>query len=446
MDITQLLPQFGGFAFTLLAFIVALSIIVAIHEYGHYIVGRWTGIHAEVFSIGFGPVLWSRVDRRGTKWQLAALPFGGYVKFLGDANAASVGAEDDTAMTAADRRRTMLGAPLWARSATVAAGPVFNFIMSFVIFAAVILVQGQAADPLTVAEPRALPPAYTQELQPGDQILAIDGRPAPALEEFDAFLDELPLEPALDYRVLRGGEEVTVSAPYPYPPMVLSLNPQSAAMDVDMRVGDVITAVDGTPVWTFEGLRQRVTASEGRPMVFDVWRDGEMLTFTIVPRSVDLPLPEGGFETRYLIGVSGGLFFEAETESPGLWQSLVYGVNQVWFIITSSLSGLWHMLTGAISTCNLSGPVGIAETSGAMASQGASSFIWFLAVLSTAVGLLNLFPVPVLDGGHLVFHAYEAVAGRPPSDKALRVLMAAGLSVLLTLMIFALANDLFLCP
>ena len=120
-------------------------------------------------------------------------------------------------------------------------------------------------------------------------------------------------------------------------------------------------------------------------------------------------------------------------------------MQQTGRIIDGSLSGLWYMITGAIGTCNLSGPIGIAETSGSMASQGTTNFIWFIAVLSTAVGLLNLFPIPVLDGGHLVFHAYEAVTGKPPSDKALRVLMAMGLTLLLSLMLFALYNDIF-CP
>ncbi|KAA9008731.1 RIP metalloprotease RseP [Histidinibacterium aquaticum] len=441
---TELLPTFGGAAFTIIAFVVALSIIVAIHEYGHYIVGRWSGIDAEVFSLGFGPVLYSRTDKRGTRWQIAALPFGGYVKFLGDANAASVGG-DDTDIREVDKRRTMLGAPLWARAATVAAGPVFNFVLSFFIFMGVILIEGRTADPLTVAEVRALPPAYTQELQPGDEILSIAGQETPGLEGFDAYLDELPQEPVLDYEVRRGDEVMTVQGPFPYPPVIAGLSPQSAAMDVDLRVGDVILSIDGQDVRTFDQLRDQVAEAGGTPLGLQVWRDGEILEFTLVPRRVDLPSPEGGFETRWLIGITGGLFFEPETESPGLLSSIQYGAAQVWFIAKSSLSGLWHMLTGAISTCNLSGPVGIAETSGAMASQGASDFIWFVAVLSTAVGLLNLFPVPILDGGHLVFHAYEAVSGRPPSDRALRVLMAAGLSILLTLMLFALANDLFLC-
>ena len=134
MDILSAIPAAGGVLTTIVAFVVALSVIVAIHEYGHYIVGRWSGIHAEVFSLGFGPVLLSRVDKRGTRWQLAALPLGGYVKFLGDANAASGPDEDAVAAMSPDmQRHTMLGAPLWARTATVAAGPVFNFILSILV-------------------------------------------------------------------------------------------------------------------------------------------------------------------------------------------------------------------------------------------------------------------------------------------------------------------------
>ena len=137
--------------------------------------------------------------------------------------------------------------------------------------------------------------------------------------------------------------------------------------------------------------------------------------------------------------------FEPATERLGLIEAVGDAVAQIGDIIQSSLSGLYHMITGAISSCNMSGPIGIAQVSGAMASQGAQSFIWFIAVLSTAVGLLNLFPVPVLDGGHLVFYAYEAVAGRPPSERALRVLMTVGLTLILSLMLFALFNDIF-CP
>ncbi len=435
----------GGFLYVIAAFVVALSIIVAVHEYGHYIVGRWTGIHAEVFSLGFGPVLYARTDRRGTVWQVAALPFGGYVKFLGDANAAGVGSQS---VPEFDTRRTMLGAPLWARAATVAAGPIFNFVLSILIFGAIVLGQGETREPLTVGKVVELP-NEVQGLHPGDVVQSIDGRPVPPFEEFGNFIDELRVTPTLDYRVERDGQELTVRGPYPYPPRATSVSPQSSAFDVAIRQGDVITAIDGAPVYAFDQLKDSVAAAEGRVVVVDVWRPdgdgGEELQFALAPREVDVPLPEGGFETRYLIGITGGLFFEPERAAIGPTAAAAFAVGQTWRIVTSSIDGLWYMVTGAISSCNLSGPIGIAQTSGAMASQGVSSFIWFVAVLSTAVGLLNLFPIPVLDGGHLVFHAWEAVTGRPPSDGALRILMSAGLALLGSLMVFALTNDLF-CP
>lgn len=445
MDLLGLIPSFGNTLYTLAAFVIALSVIVAVHEYGHYIVGRWCGIKAEVFSLGFGPVLFARTDRHGTVWQIAALPFGGFVKFLGDANAASAG-DDGTLdeMDATTRRQTMHGAPLWARSATVAAGPIFNFILSFLVFAGVLLFRGIAADPLTVDELRPMPGEPVQ-LQAGDQVLSIAGMPTPSVDDFSTYVDDLPMEARLPYVLRRNGSEIEVTAPHPQPPLVAALTPGSAAMDVDMRVGDVITAVDGAAIHTFEELREAVGASEGTPMVMSVWRDGAELEFTLAPRSMDLPLADGGFETRYLIGVTGGMLFSPQTVTPGPGEALRYGVDQTLFIVRSSLSGLYHMAVGAISSCNLRGPVGIAQTSGAAASQGLSSFIWFIAVLSTAVGLLNLFPIPILDGGHLVFHAYEAVTGRPPSDTALRVLMSVGLALIATLMAFALTND-FLCP
>ncbi len=446
----MLLPQFGSLFMTILAFVVALSVIVAVHEYGHYIVGRWSGIKAEVFSLGFGPVLFSRRDRHGTRWQLAALPFGGYVKFLGDADAAS--GKDGAAMAAMPEerlRQTMHGAPLWARTATVAAGPVFNFILSIVIFTAVMMAGGKTAEPLTVGALTPLP-VEGVALREGDEILAIAGMALPdreAGEAYDDFLDALPATPLLDYTVRREGARLSVPGPQLMPPLVGGLSPQSAAFDAGLKAGDVITAVNDRPVVAFSQLREIVETSNGAPLALEVWRPGEegRLALTLVPRRVDEPQPGGGFRTEWRIGVAGAMAFEPATVALGPAEALGQAVAQTWAIIESSLSGLYHMVTGAISSCNMSGPIGIAEVSGAMASQGAQSFIWFIAVLSTAVGLLNLFPVPVLDGGHLVFYAYEAVAGRPPSERALRVMMSVGLTLILSLMLFAVFNDLF-CP
>ncbi|MEM7521639.1 MAG: RIP metalloprotease RseP [Pseudomonadota bacterium] len=448
MDIVGLLPQFGGLIWTILAFIIALSVIVAIHEYGHYIVGRWCGIKADVFSLGFGPVIWSGNDKHGTKWQIAALPLGGYVKFAGDANAASgknVAAMAAVADDPQAARHTMHGAPLWARALTVAAGPAFNFAMSILIFFAVAYTQGVPRDPLTVGEVLALPQGAA-DLQPGDEILRIEGSAIPEeAEAYTAFIEELPAQPLLTYDVRRDGREMVVDGPFFLPPVVMQVVPQSAAIEAGLRPGDVITSIDGTPVYAFRELKAAVEGSDGAPLDLTIWRGGETQALTMTPKQVDEPQPDGSFKRALRIGIAGGTAFEAATETAGIGEALSGGVANTWRIITGSISGLREMIVGNISTCNLSGPVGIAQASGAMASQGAQSFIYFIAVLSTAVGLLNLFPIPALDGGHLTFYAYEAVSGKPPSDGALRILMTVGLTLVLGLMIFALGNDLF-CP
>jgi len=448
VDIAALIPQFGNLFMVLLAFVVALSIIVAIHEYGHYIVGRWCGIEADVFSLGFGPVLWSRHDRRGTRWQVAALPFGGYVKFRGDADASSgQGDASLKAMSDEELRHTMHGAPLWARTATVSAGPLFNFVLSVLVFGAVMMAQGKMAEPIEIGEVKPLP-GDEINLHAGDELLSIAGTALPDLDEtdgLDEFVKTLPIAPRLDYGVRRDGREMTVSGPYPLPPLVTQLAPQSAAYEAGMRVGDVIIAVDGSQITAFSELKEIVEGSGGRALDLKIWNQGETRQLTLRPKRVDEPQPDGGFRTALRIGIAGGLAFEPATTALSPVEALAGGVTQTWRVITNSLSGLFHMITGAISSCNMSGPIGIAEVSGAMASQGVESFVWFVAVLSAAVGLLNLFPIPVLDGGHLVFYAFEAVAGRPPSDTALKIMMTVGLTLVLSLMAFALANDI-LCP
>jgi regulator of sigma E protease len=321
---------------------------------------------------------------------------------------------------------------------------VFNFILSILVFGAVLFARGNAVEPLTIGMMKPLP-EQSRTLEPGDQIVAMNGQEIVDFEGFYAVTAALPIGGTIEYSVLRNGGMRVIEGPYPFPPLIDGLQAGSAAMDVGLSVGDVITGIDGTAITAFSELQTRVAASEGTALLLDVWRAGEEMQFALTPRKVDLPKAEGGFETRWLIGMTGGLAFVPATETPGVFEALSYGANQTLFIAESSLSGLYHMITGAISSCNLRGPIGIAETSGAAASQGLTSFIWFIAVLSTAVGLLNLFPIPVLDGGHLVFHAYEAITGKPPSDKALRVLMGIGLTLMLSLMVFALTNDLF-CP
>lgn len=440
MDFSGLIANFGGIGWAVIAFIVALSVIVAIHEYGHYIVGRWCGIHADVFSIGFGPVIWSAYDKRGTKWQIAALPLGGYVKFMGDADAAS--GKDGQAMTGlseAELKRTMHGADVWRRAATVAAGPVFNFIFSILVFASVFFFSGQPSEQPLVGEIKPNPGNEEQFVQ-GDLLVSVAGQPTPDLGAFYEVGRELEPTEQVSYVVSRDAQEVSFDSVFPFPPILDSLQPKSAAVSAGLEAGDVIQTVDGTPVWSLNQVRDLVQAGEGRPMELVVWRDGDTLNVTLEPRQRDLPT-ENGFETMWLIGFSGGAFFEPQTVALPFFDAVQGGAVATWNYITTSLSGLWHIASGQISTCNMSGAIGIAQASGHTASQGPVEFILFIAALSTVVGLINLFPIPVLDGGHLVFHAYEAVFRRPPNDQVLNVLMMGGLMVLLSVMVFALSRD-----
>ena len=445
MEFIAAIPLIGGALSVILPFLMVLGIVVFVHEYGHYIVGRWCGIHAEVFSVGYGKPLKTWTDKRGTIWQIAVLPLGGYVKFLGDADAAS-GKDGETmgSLSEAELKRTMHGAALWRRSATVAAGPVFNFILSILVFAGIFMVSGAVEDEAVIGEVKPNPGAV-ELFEPGDRLLEVGGETVEDLASFYQIARATEPAAEVSYLVERDGQERAFDSVYPFPPVLDQLQPQSAAMDAGLQVGDVITSVDGTPVYSLSQVQELVQDGAGASVELGVWRAGEDLSVTLTPRQRDLPQADGGFETRWLIGFTGGAFFEPPRFTLGVMEAISGGAAQTWFVVTSSLSGLWHMATGAISSCNIQGPIGIAQTSGDMASQGLQEFIWFIAVLSTAVGLLNLFPIPVLDGGHLVFHAYEAVAGQPPSDKALNVMMTTGLVLLLSLMVFALSNDL-LCP
>lgn len=442
---TDLIPQFGNTLYTLLAFVVALSIIVAVHEFGHYIVARWSGIKAEVFSIGFGPRLFSRVDRHGTLWQVAALPLGGYVRFMGDDNAASAG--PGRPVDPALRRQTLTGAPLWARFATLLAGPVFNFILSILIFAGFAMIVGLPRDQIVIGDIEATPPGVVNELQPGDQVLAIGGVPVEGWADMRNVIEQVPPAPVQDWMVLRGQEEVTVSGPDPMPARVSGVGARSAASAAGIMPGDVILSVDGQPINRFNELPPKVAAAEGQPLVLQVWREGaDPVDYAVAPKQQDLPLAEGGYERRWLVGITGGDgYFTPDTRSAGLFEALWLGIDRTWSVIAMSISGLWAMISGQIDSCNLGGAISIAQTTGQAASAGGASFITWIAFLSAAIGFLNLLPIPVLDGGHLMFYSYEAVTGRPPSDRVLNLLTAFGFAAVITLMIFGLSNDLF-CP
>lgn len=442
----DLLAGIGGSIWTILSFVVGLSIIVTIHEYGHYIVARWCGIRSETFSVGMGPRIWGRRDKRGTMWQVSALPIGGYVRFLGDTDAASTGVSGQVAqMDAKTRRQTLDGAPLWARVATVAAGPVFNFILSTVVFAGFVLVQGVPRDEIVIDRVAALP-QLESGLQTGDQVVALDGLHFDDWQGFFASVGKTTPATRHDWTVLRDGREITVDGPDPMPPVIGGVTPRSAAARAGLRRGEVITSINDQPVQRFSQLVTVVTAAQGRPVDLVVWNpDGQTRPVSLAAKEQDLPKPGGGFERRWLIGITGGQPFIPETRSVGPLRALQGGVQQTWGVIASSVTGMAALVGGQISSCNLGGAISIAESTGQAASAGGAQFLWWIAILSAAIGFLNLLPIPVLDGGHLAFYAWEAVTGRKPSERAMNALTAFGLAAIISLMIFGLSNDLF-CP
>ena len=425
-------------------FVLTLSIIVAIHEYGHYIVGRWTGIEADVFSLGFGPVIFSRRDKRGMLWQVAAIPFGGYVKFKGDADASSVRGQNlPEGLSAQERRKTFGGAPLWARALTVLAGPFANFFLTGAVLTALLAYNGIMTDTPTVA--RLLPLPQEQSLREGDVIIAMNGRQTPDARSFGEVLSNLPEQERVEYTVLRDGQPVVLQAPHPQPAVIMTVQPKSAAVDAGLRAGDVITEARGRQIATFGQLQDVVFSSQGEPIPLKVWRNGQSFDLTLTPRPRDIPDQNGeGFKQQWMIGISSGMAFDMATRSPSALELVTRPAQQMWGMVEMTFSGLYHMIAGQISTCGMSGMVGIAETMGDAAKAGPMDFISMIAILSLGIGIMNLFPVPVLDGGHLVFFAYEAVTGKPPSERVMGLLMPIGLSILLSLMAFSLWQD-FTC-
>ena len=441
MSLIAEIPLIGGLLATVLPFLVVLGIVVFVHEFGHYIVARWCGIRSEVFSVGFGPVVWSRRDRRGTLWQIAALPLGGYVRFLGDKDGTSrADAREIERMAAAERVHTFHGASVGRRMLTVLAGPFANFVLSVVVFTGLVLWQGVATERPVIGSIEALPNAE-QPLQPGDVVLAVNGAP---VEDFAGIYEAaaaMETPGPMRFVVERDGERLELVAPYALPPIVYGVEPLSPASEAGLRRGDIILSADGEPLAAFEDLRAAVIATEGRPIPLKVWRDGATTTVEIDPIERDVQEADGSFARRVMIGVAGASLYLPATETPAPWTALGLGLERTAEVIVLSLTGLKHILLGTIGAENLQGPLGIAQISGETAAQGLASFITLIAIISTAIGLLNLFPIPVLDGGHFAAFTIEALRGRPPSPRAMQVAMTIGLGLVLFLMVFATYND-----
>lgn len=442
LELISQLPFLGGFLSVALPFILVLGIVVFVHEYGHYIVGRWCGIGAETFSMGFGPVLKSWKDKRGTRWQVSAFPLGGYVKFIGDADPSSQ--PDPGAMaelSTEDQGRSFHGAPLYKRSLTVAAGPVANFILSVIVFAGLAMYVGVASEAPVVGQLTELPQTE-RGLQEGDLILEVNGAKVSDYQGVFENARNGAGNLSTLYTVQRGDQVLEVQDPYLFPPLVGALAPLNPAIEAGMEVGDYILSANGTNISAFGDLKDIVLASKGEQLVLEVWRQGQVETLTMTPRISEFENEQLEIEKRVMIGAVSQASFEPATYTPNPLEALKIGVVRTYTMISGTLRTLYHLLVGNLSATNLNGPLGIAMVSGDVAKQGLLYFISLIGSVSTAIGFMNLLPIPVLDGGHLVMFGFEAITGRPPRELAIRIAVTAGLSLVLLLMFFATYNDL----
>lgn len=354
----------GSLLHYLVPFLLVLSVVVFVHEFGHYWVARRNGVRIEVFSIGFGPELFGRNDRHGTRWKFSAVPLGGYVKMLGDADAASATVDH----AAAHQPDSFPSKNVWQRMAIVAAGPAANFV--FAIAALTILF-------------------------------------------------------------------ATVGRPFT-PPDVGAVQPDSPAAAAGLLPGDRIAAVDGAPIESFEQLQASVIDSDGAPMQLSVDRAGESVTLTVTPTVQDDTDRFGTQRKVWRIGVSRpGV--EYRRSSPVL--AVFEATAETGRMVAGTLHALGQMIVGKRGTQELGGPLRIAQMSGEIAQDGFVPALWFTAVLSINLGLINLFPIPMLDGGHLAMYGIEAVRGRPLNERSQEIAFRFGLAMVLSLMLFATWND-----
>ncbi|MBC6441618.1 MAG: RIP metalloprotease RseP [Rhodobacteraceae bacterium] len=440
-DFMTVIPILGPVLAVIVPFLIVISVVIFIHEYGHYIVGRWCGIHAETFSLGFGPVVKSWVDKRGTRWQISVLPLGGFVKFLGDANSAGTGANRDhiARIPGHLRGKSLYEATLWKRAATVAAGPLANMVLSVVIFAGLAMATGIPTDRPIVGDVQTIP-GVVNRLKPGDRILEVNGIRIDTREDFDAFLTREAPEKTL-YLIERDGQTTTVEGPFPWLPIVAGVNPVTPAANAGLRTGDLILSVNGVSVRSFPHLQTLIQDADFAEVPIVVQRGEEALNLKITPREMPYEKEDGTFATRTMIGIGGSVAIAPQIESVDPARATYYGAMSVVSIIDGWRRTLRDLVTGDLALENLQGPVGIARASGDTASQGLTDFIFLIGFISTAIGLMNLLPIPILDGGHLVIYAYQAVFRREPPEKALQVAMGIGLCLLLFLMVFATFND-----
>jgi regulator of sigma E protease len=363
------LTEAPGVSLTILSFLLLIGPLVFVHELGHYLVGRWFGVKAEVFSIGFGREIFGVTDRRGTRWKFGWLPLGGYVRFAGDMNPASQPDPDWLMLPADEREKTFQSKPVWQRALIVAAGPVTNFLLAILILAAFASFVGVNRTPATVG----------------------------------------------------------------------SVLPDSVAARAGFQAGDRLVELNGRRMSHFGELTDFVRARPNQAILFDVERGGRRIEITAVPR---VEYRSDRFGNKYPFGLLGITPPTPIVEKVSLVSAPAVAVSQTYGIVRSMLDGLGQIISGLRSPSELGGPLRIAQFSGEAASAGAINFGYFIALISINLGFINLLPVPMLDGGHLLFYGVEAVRRKPVDPAVQEWAFRSGLLLLLSLMLFVTINDL----
>lgn len=440
---------------SVLALIVTLGILVTIHEYGHFWVARRCGVKVLRFSVGFGKVLFSWHDKQGTEFAIAAIPLGGYVKMLDERE----GEVPEDQLDQAFNRKTV-----WQRMAVVSAGPIANFLFAIFAYWLMFMTGITQVKPL-VGDIKPDSVAAESGLQSEQEIIAVNGVEVNSWSDVNYQLIrylgetgniELRVKQGPTYELpvvewLADSEEPNPLrdlgiAPYSpsIPPVLAELNPGDPAEQAGLKTGDLIQAVDGKPITQWHEFVTLVQASPSEPVQLTVLRENQTLDITLIPKSREVTTSNGK-EVKGFAGVRVQMpalsedLLQVEQFNPAM--ALWKGAEKTWDMSIMTLQAVGKMLQGLMSVKNLSGPITIAKVANDSAKAGFEAFLSFLAYVSIMLGVVNLLPVPVLDGGHLFFYMIEAVKGKPLSERIQVMGMKIGLALLLSIMVLAIFND-----
>ena len=424
--------------------ILAFISVVFVHELGHYLVGRWCGIGATAFSIGFGPKLFSYRDKRNTEWMICLIPLGGFVKFKTENDISSSRLEHTDGHSSKSQNfnnsDNFESASLAYRFLTVLAGPLANFLMSAIIFSFVSTMTGVMSKEPIIGNVAKLPfLGFT--LMAGDRILSIEDEPVETFDQVYESIAKLDRLSSIKISIFRDGQELVGTIPHIFQPIVFHVEMFSPAMKSGLKVGDVFLEADNKAISSFAELKTIINASLGKTVVVKIWRNNDIILTSLTPEMRPTETIDGNLVEEMRIGVRGGTLFSPAMMTPNILEAVQTGVRMTVYVIKTSLVGLARMIDNTISPKHLSGPLGVAQALSHSASEGILPFLSLVGAISAGIGLINLFPIPILDGGHLMIFLYEGIVKKPPEDRFIKALMAIGLIILLGLMAFATFND-----